>query len=428
MSSARQVAAKVIFEIEKNGSYSNILVDSALKTADLSRVDSALASMLIYGVLQRKITLDTVLDNVAGKGFKKTHPFVLAVLRVGAYQLLFTDKIPPSAAVNEAVKIVKKSKQSFASGFVNAVLRRVTNEKTQILKQISESDDLSFKYSCTKELAESLINDYGFANACELLKSGLESPRLYCRKNNFCDNQNLAEDLLLKDIKLVKTDIDGAFYLENAGNVEALDEFQNGEFFVQDLASQIALSNFDIKDGMSLLDVCAAPGGKSFTAAQYIGKNGRVVSCDIYEKRVGLILSGAKRLKIDNLYATVNDATKYNDKLGLFDRVLCDVPCSGLGVIRRKPEIKYKDFKEFEALRDIQLKILETSIQYLKPDGLLMYSTCTLRNAENRKIVDEFINSHSDFIIQAEKTLMPHIDGSDGFYFCVLKRKNCGQN
>ena len=428
MSSARQIATKVIFEIEKNGSYSNILVDSALKTADLSRVDSALASMLIYGVLQRKITLDTVLDNVSGKGFKKTHPFVLAVLRVGAYQLLFTDKIPPSAAVNEAVKIVKKSKQSFASGFVNAVLRRVTNEKTQILKQISESDDLSFKYSCTKELAESLINDYGFANACELLKSGLESPRLYCRKNNFCDNQNLAEDLLLKDIKLVKTDIDGAFYLENAGNVEALDEFQNGEFFVQDLASQIALSNFDIKDGMSLLDVCAAPGGKSFTAAQYIGKNGRVVSCDIYEKRVGLILSGAKRLKIDNLYATVNDATKYNDKLGLFDRVLCDVPCSGLGVIRRKPEIKYKDFKEFEALRDIQLKILETSIQYLKPDGLLMYSTCTLRNAENRKIVDEFINSHSDFIIQAEKTLMPHIDGSDGFYFCVLKRKNCGQN
>ena len=424
MSSARRVAVKVLSEIEREGSYSNIAADVAIKEAGLDSVDSKLASILIYGCLQRKITLDTVLQQAAGNGFRKTHPFVLAVLRVGAYQLLFMDKIPESAAVNESVKIVKSSKQKFAAGFTNAVLRKIAKSKGEILKSIAESNDLCFKYSCTHELAESLIKDYGFNTAQGFLKASLESPKLYCRENCFVDNNGLFEALTEKGIECEKSGLEGAFILNGAGSVERLPEFKSGKFFVQDLASQIAVSSFSIGEGMSVLDVCAAPGGKSFTAAQYVGKTGKVVSCDLYDKRVGLISNGAKRLNIGVLTAFQNDAAVFNDSLGKFDRVLCDVPCSGFGVIRRKPEIKYKSLSEFSELPEIQLSILNTSVNYLKQDGMIMYSTCTLRNTENREVVDSFLKENNGFEVVTEKTLFPQIDGSDGFYFCVLKGRN----
>ena len=423
MSSARKVAVKVLLEVEREGSFSNIAADVAIKEAGLNFNDSKLASMLIYGVLQRKITLDKILKDMAGSGFSKTHPFILSVLRVGAYQLLFMDKIPESAAVNESVKIVKSSKQKFAVGFTNALLRKIAKSRNEILKLIEDSDDLSFKYSSSNELAESLIKDYGKELAEGYLKSSLESPKLYCRKNYFVDNDGLFDTLTEKGITCENASLDGAFTLKGAGSVERLPEFKKGEFFVQDLASQIAISNFEIKEGMSVLDVCAAPGGKSFTAAQYAGKSGKIVSCDLYEKRAGLIENGAKRLNIGNLIAFQNDATVYNENLGQFDRVLCDVPCSGFGVIRRKPEIKYKSFDEFSELPNIQLEILKTSVKYLKSDGLIMYSTCTLRQVENRCVVDRFLSENKDFEIVSEKTLFPQINDSDGFYFCILKRK-----
>ncbi len=423
MSSARSVAVRVISEIERSCSYSNLAADSAISEAKLTTQDAALASALIYGVLQRKITLDAVLAQYAGKAFKKTHPFVLSNLRVAAYQILFMDKIPQSAAVNEAVKIVKKSKQSFAAGFSNAVLRKITADKENILNSIENSNNFEFKYSCPKELADSLINDYGLQLADGFLKASLESPELYCRKNPFAGQLHLSDELLEKGGVAENGKIDGSFILRGAGNIEKLESFKKGEFFVQDLASQTAISSFDIRNGMSFLDVCAAPGGKSFTAAGFVGIGGKIVSCDLYERRTGLISAGAKRLKIENLTAVQNDATVFNPKLGLFDRVLCDVPCSGLGVIRRKPEIKYKNLTEFSDLPKIQLEILETSVKYLKPDGLLMYSTCTLRNAENIEVVSEFFKAHADFEILNERTLMPNTDGTDGFYFCILKRR-----
>lgn len=424
MSNARTVAVKVISEIERNGSFSNIALDAALKSAELSRADAALAGRLIYGVLSRKITLDRILESRAGKGFKKTHPYVLSVLRVAAYQLLFTDKIPPSAAVNESVKIVNKSKQRFAASFVNAVLRKIAAERDVILAEIENSDDLTYKYSCTAEFAAELTDDYGRDAAEEFLKSSLTVPKLYCRFNRYsnADKTELFKSLESKDISVEECDIDDAFSLKNVGNIEKLPEFCNGSFFVQDRASQMAISSLKISEGMSVLDVCAAPGGKSFTAAQFVGINGKVVSCDIYEQRVGLISDGATRLGIKNITAKVNDAAVFNPNLGLFDRVICDVPCSGFGVIRRKPEIKYKPLSEFSELAEIQLNILKTSVKYLKPDGFLMYSTCTVRNAENGAVTNEFLKRHPEFSVLEEKTLMPHTDGSDGFYFCILKR------
>ncbi len=423
MSSARKVAVKVLSEVEREASYSNIATDVAIKEAGLTPNDAKLASMLIYGVLQRKITLDKILKDMAGSGFSKTHPFILSVLRVGAYQLLFMDKIPESAAVNESVKIVKSSKQKFAVGFTNAVLRKIAKSKNDILQSIEDCEDLSFRYSCSNELAECLIKDYGKESAQGYLKSSLESPKLYCRINSFVDNDGLFDTLTEKGITCENASLDGAFTIKGAGSVERLPEFKKGEFFVQDLASQIAIANLGIKEGMSVLDVCAAPGGKSFTAAQYAGIGGKIVSCDLYEKRAGLIESGAKRLNISNLTTFQNDATEYNENLGQFDRVLCDVPCSGFGVIRRKPEIKYKSLDEFSELPAIQLEILKTSVKYLKPDGQIMYSTCTLRQVENREVVDKFLCENKDFEIVSEQTLFPQINDSDGFYFCVLKRK-----
>ena len=423
MSNARQVAVKVISEIERNGSFSNIAADTAIVEAGLIGAEARLASILIYGVLQRKITLDYFLKEVAGKGFGKTHPFVLSVLRVGAYQLLFTDKIPPSAAVNESVKIIKQSKQNFAAGFVNAVLRKINTNHEDILNSIKSISDISVKYSVSKKFADGLIKDYGRKVAEDFLSASLESPKLFCRVNHFAENENLFNELSENGITVESAELEDAFTLKGVGNIEQLENFNKGELFVQDLASQTAISSFEIKNGMSVLDVCAAPGGKSFTAAQFVGQSGKIVSLDLYEKRVGLIKSGAERLKITNISTKQNDATVFNSELGLFDRVICDVPCSGFGVIRRKPEIKYKDVSEFVNLPEIQLKILETSVKYLKPNGMIMYSTCTLRKAENRQVVDKFLVKNNDFDVVSERTLMPQTDGTDGFYYLILKRK-----
>ena len=423
---ARTVAVKVIADIERNKSYSNIVVDVALNGADLSRQDSAFASMLVYGVLQRKLTLDSVIACASGRTLNKTHPFVLAALRVGVFQVLFS-KVPLSAAVNETVKIVKSSKQSFASGFVNAVMRKISSTKDAILLEIENSKDLQYKYSCNESFCQSLINDYGLEFAEGYLKAALKTPSLYAVVNTFVtDEDKLFGSFDNECIEYKKGTVSNSFVLEGVGNIENLKQFKDGAFFVQDLASQIALSEFMIESGMSFLDVCSAPGGKSFTAAQYLGRNGRIVACDLYEKRVGLVVSGAKRLKLDILNGSQNDATVFNSQLGTFDRVLCDVPCSGWGVIRRKPEIKYKDPSEFSELPDIQLKILKTSAKYLKEDGLLMYSTCTLRNIENRGVIDLFLTYNHDFEILKESTLFTQKTGSDGFYYCILKRSSHG--
>ncbi len=429
MSNARYVTVKILSEIERNNSYSNITSNNILREFELSKVDSALVSRLVYGVLQRKITLDGVLNLLTEKGAKKSHPFVLSALRSGLYQILFMDKIPPSAAVNETVNLIKQSKQRFASGFANAVLRKAANQKNDLLEKIDKSTDLSFKYSCPKELVDELVADYGSMIAEEFLKHSLLSPKTYCRLNSVkFSAEQLFKSFATHCVEYENVSQNGAFVLNNAGGIENLEEFKQGMFFVQDLASQIAIAALDIRPSMTVLDVCAAPGGKSFTAAQYVTKSGKIVSCDCYDNRVNLIKSGAKRLELEFIEAKTADATVYDSNFGRFDRIICDVPCSGIGVIRRKPEIKYKNLQEFGNLKEIQLSILENGVSYLKQDGKIMYSTCTLRKAENEDIVSSFLEKHTDFIIEKQETLMPQINDSDGFYYCVLKRKNSGQD
>lgn len=422
---ARQVAVKVLSEIERDGSYSNIASDAAIDEARLSRQDSALASFLIYGVLQRKLTLDYVLKTFTDKGFNKIHPFVLSVMRVGAYQLLFTDKIPASAAINEAVKIVKSSKQRFAAGFCNAVLRKIADNREELLKTISQSDNPMVKYSCPKELYLSLEKDYSSEFANDFLSESLLSPKTYAAVNlSKTDYETISSSLLEKGIVCEKDeDAKTAFTIKNAGSVENLSEFKNGLFFIQDKASQIAIQNLRLEENMRVLDVCAAPGGKSFTSASLIKNSGEIVSCDIYEARVGLIKNGADRLGFSNIKPLCNDASQYNKALGEFDRVICDVPCSGLGVIRRKPEIKYKKIADYADLPKIQFDILSASANYLKREGILIYSTCTVRCAENEDVVSKFLSENKEFELIKSQTLSPKQNGTDGFFYSVLKRK-----
>lgn len=422
--SARSVAVKVLSEIERKGSYSNIAADFAINQSGLERKDAAFMSMLVYGVLQRKITLDFVIAKNSQKGLSKIHPLVLNTLRVGIYQLLFMDRVPESAAVNESVKIIKKSKQSFAAGFVNAILRKVAGSKKQIFNEI-DINDISVKYSCPNEICVELLKWYSANDVEAFLKASVEVPETYARVNTLkIAPHELFERLFEKDIVCTEKEPEGAFTLLNAGNIENLPEFSEGLFYIQDNASQIAISAIGIHEGDKVLDVCSAPGGKSFTAAMFLNGTGSVTSCDIYEKRVGLIAIGAKRLSIKNLNAVTNDALKFNPDFGHFDVVISDVPCSGLGVIRRKPEIKYRALSEYEDLTDIQLGILKTSAEYVRVGGKLMYSTCTIRKSENEFIIKKFLENNIDFKIIKEETLMPHTHGSDGFYYCLMEREN----
>lgn len=425
MSNAREVAAKVIAEVSRNGSYSNIASDAAIKAAGLSELDAGFASLLIYGALQRKTTLEYIIETYSSGGKSKLHPFVSAVLKIGIYQILYMDKVPTSAAVNESVNIIKKSKQRFAAGFVNAILRKIASVKATILNDISDAE-LNIRYSCPNEIIHSLINDYGKEAAELFLKESLCSPDTYARVNSvkICADK-LFKSLEANGILCTENEPKGAFVTDNLSAALKSDQFKKGLFFIQDKASQTAINALDIKPQMSILDVCAAPGGKSFTAAMHLGDDGKIVSCDIYEKRVGLISSGAKRLGLKSIETTINDATTYNSELGSFDRVICDVPCSGLGVIRRKPEIKYRALSEYNSLPALQLQILETSARYLKAGGKIMYSTCTVRKSENECVVSEFLKKHSGFTKITEKTLMPQTDGTDGFYFSIMERTSC---
>ncbi len=423
MANPRKLAASVLTKIEKDAAYSNITLASAFKENEMTADEKRLASRLVYGVLDRKITLDYVLSKFMKTPIKKTAPFTLAVLRCALYQIMFMDKIPESAAVNEAVKLIKKSKENRNSGFVNGVLRSVLRAES-LLPQDDSPESLSIIYSCPLWITESFIKDYGKENAIELLKESLEAPPVTLRVNTTKNSQSeLKEKLENSGIKVNDGNIENSLILDKGTDIAANELFKKGLFHVQDTASQKAVSILELKKGERVLDMCSAPGGKSFTMAQLLENDGEIIACDLYEHKLTLIESGAKRLGLDIIKPTLNDATVYNPQLGEFDAILCDVPCSGFGVIRRKPEIKYKPVEDFKKLQEIQLKILENAVKYLKVGGRILYSTCTLRKGENEENVAQFLKNHTDFTKEYEHTYMPHTDGTDGFY-CVLIKKS----
>jgi len=417
------MAVSILMRIEKDNAYSNITLSSFFKDTEITSEEKAFVAALVYGVLDRKITLDYVLSNFLKTPIKKTAPFTLNVLRTALYQIMYMDKIPESAAVNEAVKLIKKSKESRNQGFVNAILRSVLRSG-DLIPQDNSENSLSIRYSTPLWIVKSFLNDYGIDDTVALLEESLKVAPFTLRVNTLkTDKSALADSFLRLGINTVDGIINDSIILEKGIDVLKNDAFKKGYFHVEDLASQIAVSRLCLKPYDRVLDICAAPGGKTFTMAEIMENKGEIIACDLYEQRVKLISDGAFRLGISIIKPIVNDALKYNSDIGVFDKVLCDVPCSGLGVIRRKPDIKYKEDSDFSSLESIGEQILKNSAKYLKNGGLLLYSTCTLRKNENENQVVKFLKENSTFTLLEQKTLMPHKDKTDGFYYALLKKE-----
>ncbi len=435
--SARQLAFEVLMKIEKDKAFSNLALDSAVKAYCQNSTDCAFVSHLVYGVVERKITLDYVISKYLDKPIKKLKADVLNVLRIGAYQLLFSDKIPQSAAVNESVKLAKSNKSAYASGMINAVLRKITRNDLDFSNITDETERISVMCSAPVELVKFLVFHYGAENAEKFLLSSLEPKQIFIKVNTTkISVDELVKKLASEGVKSEKTLLHNGLKIHLNGAVYELDCFKEGLFHVEDLSSQLCVEALGAYDGCTAIDVCAAPGGKTFSIAEDMCNKGTLYSFDIYEQRVDLIKSGAERLGLDCIVPCVNDATIFNESIPQADRVLCDVLCSGLGIIGKKPEIKYKKLDEIKPLIPLQKQILNVSSQYVKKGGRLVYSTCSINPNENRKVCDAFLKENPDFLSvkvlpDIERTidegdyltLMLHTNKCDGFFIALFERK-----
>ena len=443
MADARITVVKALCGLHREKRYSNIVLDELLKTGELSKQDRAFASRLFYGVIERRISIDYVLENASSIPLRKLHPLVLETLRVAVYQLLYMDKIPSSAAVNEAVSGVRRLKQGNASGFVNGVLRGILRRRDTLFDGLTGDTALSVTHSCPVELISFWRDAYGESVMQKLVAALNAVPESYVRVNTLRSTDEEFSKMLqnLGISYQIDTDIPHCFELKCAYLGNKLELTDKNCYYYQDKASQLACFALDAKPHEAIIDVCAAPGGKSFTVAQAMQNTGRVLSCDVYAHKCETIERRAHDLGIANLQTAVRDAAAPCPEplKGAFDRVICDVPCSGLGVIRRKPEIRYKSLEELRELPSLQYAILERSAELVKADGVLQYSTCTLNPAENEWIVERFLREHPEFsprILPLDTyfeaagvapshmlTLFPHIHNTDGFFIAGFQKK-----
>ncbi len=422
MSNSRKAAAAALQSVTQLGGYSNLVLNDIFARYELSGADRRFATAILYGTLDRMITIDATLSLFVKKGLTSVSPYVVSVLRTAVYQILYMDSVPDSAAVNEAVNLIKRSKEKYCAGFVNAVLRTFLRERDMVNNYL-ESAPQNIKLSCPGWIYSSLCKDYGEQTAIDFLTESFNPPPMYLRVNTLkISAADLADRLGHTCVEVVN---DNCLKVKTGFDIEKNDCYKEGLFFAEGISSQFAAQAAVECCPERLLDVCSAPGGKSFSAAIMMQNKKEVISCDIHPHRVELIRKGANRLGITNIKPLLNDATVFNKSLGLFDSVLCDVPCSGLGVISRKPDIKYKKIEG--GIEDVQFNILKTSSQYVKSGGRLVYSTCTLRKAENENIVQRFLSEFKDFerdtSSYTDRTFFPQTDNTDGFFISVLKRK-----
>lgn len=438
--SAREAALKALREYRRRGTRSDILLNDIIENEQLDKRETSLFYRLVMGVLQNTSLCDYYIQSFLNSGIDKLQPIVLDILRVSVYQIAFLSRIPKSAAVNEGVKLAKKHSNKAAAGLVNAVLRRVAENEGNLpsVKGSDELETLAIKYSHTRELAEYLVSRLGTEGAEAFLKADNEIPPIIVRANGLkLTPENLAEELSASGIEYKPhSSLKGFFELRETGSPEKLPAFREGHMTVQDTASAMAVMALGLKENMTVLDCCASPGGKTFMAAQIMKNTGSILSCDLHEKKLKPILQGAERLGITNVTCKAMDASVPDESLmGRFDAVICDVPCSGFGVIAKKPEIRFKSFSSVSELSKTQLKILKNVSGYLKKDGILLYSTCTILEDENEKVLSSFLSENDSF--EAEPfslpvpeagarngyiTLWPHIHHTDGFFIAKLRK------
>ena len=432
--SARDSALQVLIACRKNGAWMDAALKQQLGKDRLDRRDAALATRLCACVMQNRLLLDEWIGRYLKGKRSDLQPVVLDVLRLAVCQLRFFDKLPPSAVVDEAVKQTKRLANQRAAGLVNGLLRNMLRDPSRL----TLPTDLPLRYSHPKELVELLRENVGAERLEALLESHNQAPAVCVQVNRLrTDAEALRESLAAEGMEAQPHPWLPDCLLVSGGGIEQSAAFRDGLFYVQDPAAKLAVLALDPEPGEHILDCCAAPGGKSFAAAIRMENRGSVTACDIHPHKIQLLEAGAARLGIDCLSAKERDASVPNPEwAGRFDRILADVPCSGLGVIRKKPDIRYKDLGPTERLPEVQRRILEAQATHLRPGGTLVYATCTILRRENEAVVEAFLAEHPTFsmvplelpgigrVESGMKTLLPCVEGTDGFFFAKLIKRN----
>ena len=434
--SARETALNALMACRKDGAWSNAVLKEYIARDRLDARDAGLATRLCYGVTQNRGKLDFYLKQLLKGKLKDLHPVVRDILHLGLYQLYEMDKIPESAAVNESVTLAKKyNKNPKAASLVNGVLRNAARSKGTLEEPKSYAD----KYSHPDELISLLKGNLPKGMLEPMLIANNEAPQTVVQVNTLKTTTGELTNMLEAQGVTARPHgwMENCLVLDRTGNLEQLPAFREGLFYVQDPASKLSVLCAKLQKNAKVLDCCAAPGGKSFAAAISMDGTGEITSCDVHEHKTGLIANGAARLGFDNITAKQQDATVFVPEWeNAMDAVLCDVPCSGLGIIRKKPDIRYKDLTEMAALPQLQLRILSNQARYVKPGGTLLYSTCTVLRRENEDVVRSFLDANADFRLEpldlpevfpknesGMLTLIPGQFDTDGFFICRLRRK-----
>ncbi|AFS78688.1 ribosomal RNA small subunit methyltransferase B [Gottschalkia acidurici 9a] len=442
---SREIALKILNEVNEENAYSNISINRNMPKG-INDLDSSLIRELVYGVLENKIYIDYVIKNFSTVRLKKIAPVVMNILRLGIYQLIFMDRIPDSAAVNESVKLSKKYSHRGSQGFVNGLLRNISRNKDNIKlpnKNKEKVKYLSVKYSHPEWMIERWIKEYGFEFTESLCIANNSTPKLNIRVNTLkIDRDTLVNILNQKNIDCKKTrySTDGII-VENPINITELDEFKKGLFQIQDESSMLVSQIMDPKEGSLVIDICSAPGGKTTHIAQKMNNKGKIIARDIYEHKIKLVKENSERLGINIIqYEQFNALDLDESLIGKADYCLVDAPCSGLGLIRRKPDIKWnKESSDIEGISELQYNILQSASKYVKSNGVLVYSTCTIEKDENINLINKFLRDNENFelanfndlIDNSEEIiketgyleLYPNISGTDGFFIAKLLKK-----
>ena len=424
--SAREAAYRSLIRCEQSGSYTNLEIDAKIKKYGLEGAERALYTRLVYGVTEKKITLDFRIAAHLRGDMRDLAPEAATVLRLGAYQVLYLDRVPDSAAVNESVELARRHAPGGAHNLINAVLRALCRAKDS---PPPLPDDrlaaLEVAYAVPRGVIALWEHSYGEEKA-RLILDALDGPQQIALRVNTLKTtvERLAAELAEAGVAASPAEPDGCLLLDDGVLPPAVRAaVADGRCFVQDRASQLAVAALAPGPGELVADLCACPGGKTFAAALLMGNKGEVRAFDLHENKLSLVASGAASLGLTCVCVAARDARDPDPALvGKCDRVICDLPCSGLGVIAKKPEIRYRDLDSVARLPELQFEILRAAASCVKPGGRLLYSTCTLNADENENVVARFLDSAPSFAAVASQTVFPS-PSTDGFFFSVLARE-----
>lgn len=441
MTNSRLIAAKIVNSVISKGSYSNISLNSELSKSDLNEKDKSLVTEIVYGTLKYKYSIDVILQKLISRPLSKIDDFVINILRISLYQIIYLDKVPEFAAVNEAVQITKKYSNMGASRLVNAVLRNYLRHKDiEYADCKNEIELLAYKYSFEPWMVNMFVNQYG-RDTAEKIFSGLnETPSVTVRVNNLkASYEDVWDDLKNSGYNIKEGTIcPEAIEIIKGKSIEANHLFKDGMITVQDESSMLVAPSMELQQHLTVLDLCSAPGGKTAHISDIMNNTGIIRAYDLHKHKLSLLQSNFERLGVKNTICEVQDAEILNENLiNSADRLLIDAPCSGMGIIRKKPEIKWsKNIEDIKKIIDIQRKILISGSQYVKNNGLLIYSTCTLNKDENENNIKWFLEKFPQF--NAEKIYYGKMDNllynnegtltilpnkwMDGFFIAKLRK------